>query len=215
MKKLILLLFIPLVSFSQLTLETMSNINDAQSFKRAMIENGFSVGEVTGGENSVGKHIKYEKMGGGEIPEIIAHYTMYDEDEPLFDEKMMFIYTSDYRGESVSHRVIYDQVKSECEFLEVREHQSLDVAFYKCQYVNPPKELLDLQAYLKKELPDSPNIDVVWYEVGFNKSESLHLIHFPITNKANSTTWRMLKTVLEKQKLEKLDALVEDLDSIN
>ena len=204
MKKLILLLFIPIVSFGQLTLETMSHINDSQSFKRAMIENGFQIREDgTGDENS----IEYKKMGVGELPEIIGYYMMRDEDEPLFDEKMMFIYTSDYKGESESHKAIYDKVKSECEFVEVREHHSSDVAFYKCQYVKPPKELLELQAYLKKELPDSPNIDVVWYEVGFNKSESLHLIHFPTTNKANSPTMNLLKSVIEERKLEKLDSI--------
>ena len=204
MKKLLLLLFIPLFSFSQLTLETMSNIDNGQSFKRAMIENGFQIREDgTGDENS----IEYKKMGVGEIPEIIAYYMTKDEDDVFTDEKMMFIYLSDYNGENEIHKAIYDQVKSECEFVDVRDYNSTDVAFYKCQYKKPSKELLELQAYLEKELPDSPNIDVVWYEVGFNKSESFHLIHFPTTNKANSTTMTLLKTVIEKKKLEKLDSI--------
>ena len=201
MQKLISLsLFIPLVSFGQLTLETMSNINDSQSFKRVMIENGFE--DVDGGKE---KTLRYQKMGFGEAPEIVGVYQTKDEDDIFFDERMMFLYLEDYKGENGSHQAIYDKVKDECEFVEVREYASQDVAFYKCQYVKPSKELLELQASLKKVL-DNPNINILDYEVGFNKREMFHLIHFPVTDKLNSTYVNVLKKLIEKQQSEKLES---------
>jgi hypothetical protein len=213
MKKLLILLLLPLFSFSQLTLETMSNINDAQNFKRTMIENGFSVREDgTGVENE----IEYEKLGIADIPQILAYYLPREnEDDILIDDKMMFIYTSDYKGENETYQAIYDKVKNECEFVDVREYNSNDVAFYMCPYENPSKELLAVQAYLEKELPDSPDVNILNYEVGFNKSESLHIIHFPAPNKSNSSVILLIKRVIDMKKSGELDELVKELDSIN
>ena len=212
-KLLILLLFIPLVSFGQLTLETMSHIDDVQSFKRAMIENGFSVREdESGDENS----IEYEKLGIGEIPDIIAYYRLKNEDEEFSDDKMMFVYTSDYKGENETYKAIFDKVKNECQFSNVGEGVGGDIAYYSCEYEKPPKELLELQEYFEKELPDMPNVNVLQYTVGFNKNKSLHLIHFPYPKKTDNSVIYLMKRIIDMQKSGELDALEEiDLDSIN
>mgnify|MGYP001163639524 CR=1 FL=1 len=214
MKKLILLLFIPLVSFGQLTLETMSHINDSQSFKRAMIENGFSVREDgTGVENE----IEYEKLGIGDIPEILAYYLPKGEDADEFaDDKMMFVYTSDYKGENETYKAIFDKVKNECQFSDVGEGVGGDIAYYMCEYEKPPKELLELQAYFEKELPDMPNINILQYMVGFNKNKSLHLIHFPTPKKTDNSAMTIMKRIIDMKKSGELDALEKiDLDSID
>ena len=213
MKKLILLLFIPLVSFGQLTLETMSHIDDVQSFKRAMIENGFSVrGDGSGDENS----IEYEKLGIGEIPEIIAYYMLKNEDEEFSDDKMMFVYSSDYKGENETYKAIYDKVKNECQFNIISEGVGGDIAYYMCEYEKPPKELLELQAYFEKELPDMPNINILQYMVGFNKNKSLHLIHFPTPKKTDNSAMTIMKRIIDMKKSGELDALEKiDLDSID
>ena len=212
MKKLLLLLLIPLFSFSQLTLETMSSINDAQSFKRTMIENGFSVREDGSG---VSDSVEYQKLVGGRI-EMIAYYMMKtDEDNILFDERMMVAWIEDYKGENESYQAIYTKVKNDCEFVDVRDGVGGDIAYYKCPYENPSKELLELQELFEKEIPESPNINILNFEVGFNKSDSLFLIHFPVTDKANSGAVQMIKKFIESRNSGELDELMKELDSVN
>ena len=202
MKKLLLfLLLLPLFLFSQLTLETISNINDAQSFKRTMIENGFERFEVT--ENDIG----YVKKGVGELSSTYGFYVTNDGgSDVLTDDNMSFFYNDDENGENKSYNLIYDQVKSECEFVEVSDFASYEVAWYKCIYVKPSIELLELQAYFKKELPNS-SINVLSYRIGFNKLESVNYIHMLSVNKANSSTVNMLKRVIDMEKSKKLDSI--------
>ena len=119
---------------------------------------------------------------------------------------MSFFYNDDDNGENKSYNLIYDQVKSECEFVEVSDFASYEVAWYKCIYVKPSIELLELQAYFKKELPNS-SINVLSYRIGFNKLESVNYIHMLSVNKANSSTVNMLKRVIDMEKSKKLDSI--------
>ena len=136
MKKLLfLLVFIPLVSFGQLTLETMSHINDVQGFKRTMIENGFSKDDDGAGNE---RSIIYSKFSRNDLPDIRAYYTPRENEEDIIsDEVMMFVYMPDYKGENETYKAIYDQVKDECEFVELREGVGGDIAYYNCEYKKP------------------------------------------------------------------------------
>ena len=166
-----------------------------------MIENGFERFEVT--ENDIG----YVKKGVGELSSTYGFYVTNDGgSDVLTDDNMSFFYNDDENGENKSYNLIYDQVKSECEFVEVSDFASYEVAWYKCIYVKPSIELLELQAYFKKELPNS-SINVLSYRIGFNKLESVNYIHMLSVNKANSSTVNMLKRVIDMEKSKKLDSI--------
>ena len=46
MKRLLLLLIIPTISYSQITYEDIMSINSEKTFKRVMIENGFEYEDI-------------------------------------------------------------------------------------------------------------------------------------------------------------------------
>jgi len=46
MKRLLILLFIPTLSYSQITFEEIMYINSEKTFKRVMIENGFEYEDI-------------------------------------------------------------------------------------------------------------------------------------------------------------------------
>jgi hypothetical protein len=213
MKKLILLLFIPLVSFGQLTLETMSHINDVQSFKRTMIENGFSMDE-----SSDEAMITYNKNGVGTTPEIVAHYKPRENEEDMMtDELMLFIYTPDYKGENETYEAIYDEVKEECEFVELRESVGGDVAYYNCVYKNPTEEMLEIkriaQAGAESEafVSNPAALEFISYQVGFNKSGTLFLLHFPAANKSHPTTLNFISEFMKKMIEARDSGLIDSL----
>jgi len=61
MKKLILLLlFIPLMSIGQITLEDIFSIKEVQTFQRVMIENGFTEAEETENDSVRRVTIRYD-----------------------------------------------------------------------------------------------------------------------------------------------------------
>ena len=68
MKKLLLILFfIPLMSFGQITLEDIFSIKDVQTFQRVMIENGFTEAEETEDESVRRVTIQYNKQAGDRL----------------------------------------------------------------------------------------------------------------------------------------------------
>ena len=195
MKKLLLLLFfIPLMSFGQITLEDIFSIKDVQTFQRVMIENGFTEAEETENDSVRRVTIQYNKQAGDRLL-MSAIYRTKDTTN-IFDAEMVgFLYPEDIFGENDSYNKVFDVVKSDCEFYEVREYIGNDVAFYSCPNENPTAELLELDEYLKKELPEMTE-SILDYEIGFVRSESLYIIHFPITDKTNSKSIELIKSLI-------------------
>jgi len=195
MKKLILLLlFIPLMSIGQITLEDIFSIKEVQTFQRVMIENGFTEAEETENDSVRRVTIRYDKQAGDKIL-MSAIYRTKDTTK-MFDAEMVgFLYPEDMFGENESYNKVFDVVKSDCEFYEIREYFGNDVAFYSCPNENPSAELLQLDKYLKKELPEM-TASILDYEIGFVRSESVYIIHFPITDKTNSKAIELLKSII-------------------
>ena len=193
-KLLLLLLLIPLMSFGQITLEDIFSIKDVQTFQRVMIENGFTEAEETEDESVRRVTIQYNKQAGDRIL-MSAIYRIKDTTK-MFDVEMVgFLYPEDVFGRNESYNKVYDVVKSDCEFYEVREYFGNNVAFYSCPNENPTAELLELDEYLKKELPEM-TASILDYEIGFVRSESLYIIHFPITDKTNSKAIELVKSLI-------------------
>ena len=196
----------------------MSHINDVQSFKRAMIENGFSKDDDDSGND---RSIIYSKFTTGDIPDIRAYYTPRENEEDfLNDEPMMFIYLPDYKGENETYKAIYDQVKDECEFVEIRDGVGGDIAYYDCEYKKPSKEMIELNEEFEKIKVTESASDFLSFQVGFNKTETLRLLHFPAANKSHPNTLNFLTDFMKKMAEAKDSGIIDNLreqykDSIN
>jgi hypothetical protein len=175
MKKLIvLLLFIPLVSFGQVTLDNILNIKTEQDFKRTFIEAGFQ--EETAPENA-DKLVTYTK-------EIVNQSisASFRRSDSLSAKLVAVMFTPDMFDRNVIYDGIYDKVKEECIFFEVRNSVGMDVAFYNCPNPNPDPRLVELDKKLRKEIPNRPNPDLNLsdLQIGFVKNNGLFIIQYPI-----------------------------------
>ena len=175
MKNLILvLLFIPFISVGQITLQEILDIDSEKSFKRTFIENGFQ--EETAPENAE-KLVTYVKQ--------IVNQTIsasFRRSDSLSAKVVGLLFTPDMLDRNVIYDGIYDKVKEECSFYEVRNSIGMDVAFYNCPDKNPDPRLVALDKKLRKEIPNRPNNDLSLtdLQIGFVKNNGLYIIQYPV-----------------------------------
>ena len=173
MKKLLLLLFIPLLSFSQITLEDIVSISGEQSFKRTMIEKGFDKNE----EESEDDLFRYDKSA---MDKLMASAMFRSLDSLSSDAVVVFMFPEDFIGRNDNYDSIYDLVKSDCEFAEVKEYAGNEVAFYNCPNANVSTELMELEKLYLKTF-DKP-LTRLPIQIGFVRTGSLFVIYYPITD---------------------------------
>ena len=175
MKKLLFLfLFIPFTSFSQLTLNKILNIETEQDFKRTFIEEGFQ--EETAPENA-DKLVTYNKEIVNQS--ISASFRRSDESSA---KVVAVMFTPDALDRNEIYDAIYDKVKSDCKFFEVRNSIGMDVAFYTCPDENPDPKLVALDKRLREAIPDRPkgNVRLTDLQIGFVRYDGLFIIQYPI-----------------------------------
>ncbi len=178
-KLLLLLLFIPILSFGQITLQEILAIDSENTFKRTMIENGF---ELTNADESV---VTYDKTISTPSSMISANFRRGDS---LSTESLYFIFTEDVFDKNDIWDNIYDEVKKDCEFNELRKYSSEkdnpnanDVAMYKCPDIDPDPRLVALQKRIKEEiLASDKTMDITDLEIGFVKWKGYYLIERPL-----------------------------------
>ena len=199
MRYLILLLFTPFLCFSQITLQEILAIDSETTFKRTMIENGFSTREM---DEEIENPMGYEK-------ELINTqiYTNFRASDSLSNGGALFLFTSEpiYKKNVVYDR-IYDLVKNECEFSEIRDDTSGKAfAYYNCPDIDPDPRLIEIIDLMYKNIKTADkSISLTDIEIGFSKSNSLYVINLPISNFNSERKIEFLtqayKTMLEKQK---------------
>ncbi|MFL2666115.1 MAG: hypothetical protein ACJ0NM_01875 [Flavobacteriaceae bacterium] len=174
MKKLILLLLFPLISFSQITLQEILAIETELDFKRTFIENGFQ--EETEPANAE-KLVTYSKQLL--VTEISASFRRSDS---LSAKAVVVMFTPDASQKNDIYEGIYNKVKKDCKFYEVRNSIGMDVAFYNCPDENPDPKLVALNEKIK-EIPNRPNsieFNLTDLQIGFVKNNGLYTIQYPI-----------------------------------
>tara|TARA_B110000459_G_C16319792_1_gene363065 strand:- start:3 stop:626 length:624 start_codon:yes stop_codon:yes gene_type:complete len=177
--RLLFILLFPLFTFSQITLQEILAIDSENTFKRTMIENGF---ELTKADNSV---VTYDKSISTPSSMISANFRRGDS---LSTESMYFIFTEDVFEKNDIWDSIYDLVKKDCEFNELRKYSSEredpnanDVAMYKCPDIDPDPRLVALQERIKKEVSVSDKtMNLTDLEIGFVKWRGYYLIERPL-----------------------------------
>ena len=176
MRYLILLLFTPILCFSQITLQEILAIDSETTFKRTMIENGFSIKEM---DEEFKNKLGYKK----ELTDTEIH-TRFKSPDTLYDGGALFLFTSDFYKKNDIHDEIYDLVKKECEFFEIREDTTgKPFAYYKCPDIDPDPKLIEIIDLMHKNLKDTDkSISLTDIEIGFSKSDSIYIINLPISN---------------------------------
>ncbi len=129
MKKLILLLFIPLVSFSQ-TYDDIMSIDSKDQFVRVMIENGFEM--IKSNETQLVYALNPNSDGSSSS---FANYSTVDNGDSI----MFQFTTTDFFGnptEENQYDKIYRVAKSKCEYDElissILEKSKAQMVKYKC-----------------------------------------------------------------------------------
>ena len=118
MKKfLLLLLFIPLVSFGQITLQEILSIETENDFKRTFIENGFQ--NETEPENAE-KLVSYSKQI---VNETIG--ATFRRSDSLSAAGVFITFTPDVFDRNKIYDRIYKKVKNDCGFLVSKNETTL------------------------------------------------------------------------------------------
>ena len=198
MRYLILLLFTPILCFSQITLQEILAIDSETTFKRTMIENGFSKEDD---ENL--KRISYRKDLTANVTNMYASFRASDS---IFNGGAIFMFIPDSFQKNVTYDRIYDLVKKECGFSEIRDDAGNgDFAYYNCPDIDPDPRLVELQDLIHKNIKTADkSISLTDIEIGFSKKDNIYLINLPISDFNSEKKIEILtpayKMMLEKQK---------------
>ena len=156
MKKLLILLLLPLFSFSQTYKDVMS-IKSLDAFKRVAIENNF---EYSGQEEELrvtyGYNIQKDSIDGDRATKWM-HYTPRDERFMLFISKSGFFGVTD----DTEYDKILAEVKEKCTYFKILNAYGDDYACYTCpesKYKGKIGFMLEDEQGFIRTFPDSKSI---------------------------------------------------------
>lgn len=126
MKRLLLLLIIPTISYSQITYEDILSINSEKIFKKVMIENNCVFDSV--GENGVILYTSDDE---------ISFYSFFPEDNTwLFmlskTDLLGLVLGVDLNDSKSSYDLIFDSVKDKCVYYDIINVNDVDFVCYNC-----------------------------------------------------------------------------------
>tara|TARA_B100001250_G_C19492150_1_gene653586 strand:+ start:190 stop:684 length:495 start_codon:yes stop_codon:yes gene_type:complete len=153
-----------------------------------MIEKGFDKNT----EKSSDDIFRYDKSA---MDKLIASAAFRSLDSLSSAAITLFMFPEDFIGKNDNYDNIFDTVKKDCEFKEVREFGGNEVAFYNCPETNNSLELIELEKLYKK-MVDKP-LTKLDSEIGFVKNGSLFIIYYPINDLYTRTYVQMIKGILE------------------
>jgi hypothetical protein len=127
MKKLLILLLLPLFSFSQTYKDVMS-IKDVDTFKKVAIENNYEfTDEGEEGLVTYGYNIVKDSINGNKSSKW-AFYKPEDDMFVLTFSKSSFFGTSD----ETQYDKIYESVKDKCSYYKIINNEGTDFVTYSC-----------------------------------------------------------------------------------
>tara|TARA_R100001440_G_C2522644_1_gene119053 strand:+ start:2243 stop:2704 length:462 start_codon:yes stop_codon:yes gene_type:complete len=127
MKKLLILLLLPLFSFSQTYKDVMS-IKDVDTFKKVAIENNYEfTDEGEEGLVTYGYNIVKDSINGNKSSKW-AFYQPEDDMFVLTFSKSSFFGTSD----DTQYDKIYESVKDKCSYYKIINNEGTDFVTYSC-----------------------------------------------------------------------------------
>ena len=159
MKSLLILLFVPFISFSQ-TFKDIMSINSVNMFKKVVIENGYEFDSIDEGWVSYGFDIVRDSIKGNKS----SKWSIYNKTDGRFSFQFNrrtilgnFLGTEDDNSEN-PYDLIVKNIKQKCKYYKIINYNGTDYVTYSCSE----------SSYKGK--------------IGFVVSEGVGLIrHFPIT----------------------------------
>jgi len=131
-KTLFLLLFIPLLSYSQITYDDIMRINSEKTFKRVVIENGFEFDKSDEEYIGYGMNINRDSINGNKSKLWSRYSKINGEFNFQFSLSSSFYgLTKDLTDESPYNSII-EKVKKNCKFYDIIEKNGLDYVCYSC-----------------------------------------------------------------------------------
>ena len=141
MRKLLFLLFIPLVSFGQLTFKDVMSISSLDQFKRVMIENTYEFNDIDDdGWVSYGFNIVRDSIDGNRS----SSWTAYNKTDNRWainfsrGNKFAALFGAAFGVESEtdtsknSYDLIVEEIKEKCKYYKIANYKGDDYAYYSC-----------------------------------------------------------------------------------
>ena len=119
MKRLLLLLLIPTLSYSQ-TYDDIMNMSSLKNFKITMIENGYEKLSEHSTDSIIVYGLNYVSILEMEKVDKMGVYHKYEDSFVLTDT------------EKTDYKTITEKIKKNCEFYDVVEHNETDYLCYSC-----------------------------------------------------------------------------------
>ena len=159
MKNLLLLLFVPFISFSQ-TFKDIMSINSVDMFKKVVIENGYEFDSIDEGWVSYGFDIVRDSIKGNKSSKWSGYNKTDGKFSFQFNRRTIlgnFLGTEDDNSEN-PYDLIVKNIKQKCKYYKIINYNGTDYVTYSCSE----------SSYKGK--------------IGFVVSDGVGLIrHFPIT----------------------------------
>ena len=139
MKKLLLLLLIPIISYSQISYKDVMSVNSEKMFKKVMIENGYEFGETNGDNLWYGFDIVRDSVKGNKSSKW-GYYNIKD-DRFTFSfsrntQLNTFLNLKEDRSEN-EYDLIVKEIKKNCKYFDIKTYtteddEELDYVCYSC-----------------------------------------------------------------------------------
>ncbi len=134
-RMLILLLFIPIVSYSQITYKDVMSIKSVDTFKKVVIENGYEFNDTDEeGWISYGFNIVRDSIEGNKSSKWSSYNTKDDRFSFSFSRTSLlgnFFGTEDDTSENPYDLIVKD-IKEKCKYYKIINYNGTDYVTYSC-----------------------------------------------------------------------------------
>ena len=132
-KLLLLLLFIPLMSFGQITYDDLMSINSLETFKKVAIENDFEYGDTDGDWVRYGFDVERDSINKFTTSEIYGAYNTKD-NRWSFQMRMTYESWLGKTDTDVSdvYQSITKEIKANCKYDKIVNYKKDDFVSYSC-----------------------------------------------------------------------------------
>ena len=135
MKRLLLLLFIPILSYSQISYKDVMSIKSVDTFKKVVIENGYEFDSIDDeGWISYGSNIVRDSIEGNKS----TKWGIYNKNDGKFTFQFNrrtllgnFLGTEDDTSENPYDLIVKD-IKKNCKYYKIINYKGIDYVTYSC-----------------------------------------------------------------------------------
>jgi hypothetical protein len=132
MKKLLLLLLFPLLSFSQISYKDVMSISSADIFKKVAIENGYEFSQNDGDWVDYGLNIVKDSINGDKSPAWLYYNTKDDRFSLVFSRTSTNLFGVKENRNDGTYDYIVKDIKEKCKYYKIQNYKGTDFVTYSC-----------------------------------------------------------------------------------